>query len=92
MCTSEIEENDKFLESAQEKYSTCTKAFHLSKAKLLDLQKKKTIVGPPENICMTNTPDHDNRYASTKFPPCDTEIFQGGYEEWSSFWDMFTAV
>lgn len=27
-----------------------------------------------------------------KLPPCDTEDFHGGYEEWPSFRDMFTAV
>lgn len=27
-----------------------------------------------------------------QLPPCDTDIFHGGYEEWQSFRDMFTAV
>lgn len=27
-----------------------------------------------------------------KVPPCDTEIFEGSYEQWPSFRDMFTAV
>ncbi|KAI8115881.1 hypothetical protein CVS40_11972 [Lucilia cuprina] len=27
-----------------------------------------------------------------KLPPCDTQEFYGGYEEWPSFRDMFTAI
>ncbi|XP_017492540.1 PREDICTED: uncharacterized protein LOC108380658, partial [Rhagoletis zephyria] len=30
--------------------------------------------------------------ACIKVPPCDTEVFYGGYEDWPSFRDMFTAV
>lgn len=34
----------------------------------------------------------DNSPICIKVPPCDTDIFSGGYEEWPSFRDMFTAV
>lgn len=82
-----------FKSSAQEKYGACTKSFHKCKAKMLDLQK--SLVSPPNNSIITVPSDSFNpsdSFSCIKVPPCDTENFQGGYEDWPSFRDMFTAV
>lgn len=92
-CTRKCEKADTDeLDSVRGKYATCTKDFHRCKSKILDCLK--ALVPPPsssptEHILGTQHPDTIN---CIKVPPCDTEIFYGGYEEWPSFRDMFTAV
>ncbi|XP_075159825.1 uncharacterized protein LOC142232979 [Haematobia irritans] len=80
-----------FKESALEKYGNCTKSFHRLMTRILDFQK--TLVAPPD-LGKTFMPfeNTDTSFSSIKVPPCDTEDFHGGYEEWPSFRDMFTAV
>lgn len=41
-------------------------------------------------IQVIHTPSEHQPYL--KVPACDTEVFYGGYEDWPSFRDMFTAV
>ncbi|XP_075152891.1 uncharacterized protein LOC142226662 [Haematobia irritans] len=87
-----IDDVDKeFKKAAQEKYATCTKTFHRCKARILDYQK--TLISPSDpSRTSFNLQDTDTDFSCIKVPPCDTENFQGGYEEWPSFRDMFTAV
>ncbi|XP_075154241.1 uncharacterized protein LOC142227692 [Haematobia irritans] len=84
---------DEFTASAKEKYRVCTSSFHRCKAKMLDLQK--TFLPPPAPSPIQfplETTESISSFGCIKVPPCDTENFQGGYEEWPSFRDMFTAV
>lgn len=83
----------KFKESARSKFGTCSDAYMLCRSQLLDMLKViRSNAAPLENI----TSDTDNVATSSgaflKLPPCDTEIFSGGFEEWPSFRDIFTAV
>ncbi|XP_075163077.1 uncharacterized protein LOC142235702 [Haematobia irritans] len=85
----EIEKN--FKESALEKYGTCVCSYHRLLSKILDLQK--TLVAPSDSSKLLSALENsDSSFSCIKVPPCDTENFQGGYEEWPSFRDMFTAV
>lgn len=79
------------LESIKTKFSICTQAFHKCKAKIIDMQKANFVplVAPQVDQALQNS---DNFSGCIKVPPCDTEVFYGGYEEWPSFRDMFTAV
>ncbi|XP_059223054.1 uncharacterized protein LOC131996886 [Stomoxys calcitrans] len=81
--------DQKSLEAARGKYSTCTKSFHNCKANIFDLQK--TFVASPisSSFIANDIPATD---LAIKVPPCDTELFYGGYEEWPAFRDMFSAV
>ncbi|XP_075163827.1 uncharacterized protein LOC142236490 [Haematobia irritans] len=80
-----------FKESALEKYGNCTKSFHRLMTKILDFQR--TFVTPPDSSKVSIPFENsDSNFSCMKVPPCDTENFQGGYEEWPSFRDMFTAV
>ncbi|XP_075162717.1 uncharacterized protein LOC142235346 [Haematobia irritans] len=82
---------DEFINAAKEKYRSCTLRFHTCKAKMMDAQK--SFVAPP-NPSQVSLPldNSDSSFSCIKVPPCDTENFQGSYEEWPSFRDMFTAV
>lgn len=79
-------------DTVRAKYATCTKNFHTCKSKIFDLQKSLFTPSPnivPKSLTETQSPDTFN---CIKVPACDTEIFYGGYEEWPSFRDMFSAV
>lgn len=78
-----------FFESVRAKHSACTRAFHKCKAKMLDIQKSFVIDSPNNNF---QPVVNEDSYAHVKVPPCDTDIFYGGYDEWPSSRDMFTAV
>lgn len=53
---------------------------------------------PAPQVASTNIPTPlttlppSNQFNYLKVPACDTEVFYGGYEDWPSFRDMFTAV
>ncbi|GBP95433.1 hypothetical protein EVAR_68848_1 [Eumeta japonica] len=77
------------LESARGKYLSCTRAYQKCKAKIMDCQKAFIINAPIQILEHTQAEDI---FPQVKVPPCDTDNFYGGYEEWPSFRDMFTAV
>lgn len=91
MALSKDEDIDtEFKESARAKYATCTQAFQKCKAKIFDSQKSIVKCIPANSPAELHSV-HDD-YMSVKVPPCDTGFFHGGYEEWPSFRDLFSAV
>lgn len=81
------------MDSARSKYENCTTQYHRCKSKMFDVQK--TLIIPNISIAPEVSMDsriRENTFGYIKVPPCDTEVFHGGYEEWPSFRDMFTAV
>ncbi|XP_075170155.1 uncharacterized protein LOC142242472, partial [Haematobia irritans] len=100
LCTTDLAnlknedtEKRRLLESAREKYANCTKQFHKCKSEILDAQK--ALIAPTNfssNHNFEESHAQDKSFSCIKVPPCDTEIFYGGYEEWPAFRDMFTAV
>lgn len=65
------------LESARSKYSNCTTQFHRCKSQMLDIQKA-LVIPSPNLFAESRSPD--TTFAHIKVPPCDTEVFNGGYE------------
>lgn len=94
LCSVKDEDVDReFIESARGKFTACTRSFHKCKAKIMDLQK--SLVVPHASLSGDGNQDFnsfDQSFDCIKVPPCDTELFYGGYEEWPAFRDMFTAL
>ncbi|XP_075167803.1 uncharacterized protein LOC142239957 [Haematobia irritans] len=81
-------------ESLHSKFNESCKSYKICKTSLLDLmgiEKRKmemSSVAPDR----TETRQSDEGGFSVKLPPCDTELFTGGYDKWPSFRDMFSAI
>ncbi|XP_065368962.1 uncharacterized protein LOC135961390 [Calliphora vicina] len=80
--------------TAQEQYDSCVDIYYLTISKILNLVKPTKIsIEARESIGPTlPNPPNSNFNSGLKLPPCDTQIFSGGYEDWPAFRDMFTAV
>ncbi|XP_049301831.1 uncharacterized protein LOC125775361 [Bactrocera dorsalis] len=90
---SDLPEN--FKSSAYSKYEHCLDQYEETRAMISDkLRLFKAIAPTPQP--RVELPQVQIQEASSgihlKVPACDTEIFHGGYEQWPSFRDMFTAV
>ncbi|XP_075150837.1 uncharacterized protein LOC142224944 [Haematobia irritans] len=82
----------------------CSEAYYTARSKILDIlrisggqarQNARHSLVPeyiPQNQNSIPASSHNTNDSYIKVPPCDTEVFKGGYEEWPSFRDMFTAV
>ncbi|XP_075162853.1 uncharacterized protein LOC142235486 [Haematobia irritans] len=93
-------------EKARVNFTVCSEAYYASRSRLLDISRVASSSNPraeasrigispsdfplPRYSLETQAVGSPNVYI--KVPPCDTEVFRGGYEEWPSFRDMFTAV
>ncbi|XP_059222988.1 uncharacterized protein LOC131996859 [Stomoxys calcitrans] len=79
-------------ESIHSKFNESCRSYKACKTSMLDLmdieQGKMDRSSRPSGIIETET---ETGY-SLKVPPCDTELFSGGYDKWPSFRDMFTAI
>ncbi|XP_036345252.1 uncharacterized protein LOC118754483, partial [Rhagoletis pomonella] len=90
----ETEEQDlpeDFKASAYNKYRSCLITYEDMKAQIGDqllLLNQATNTTPTPSMSQPQ----ENSSFGLKVPPCDTETFYGGYEQWPSFRDMFTAV
>ncbi|XP_075154865.1 uncharacterized protein LOC142228347 [Haematobia irritans] len=93
-------------EKARVNFTVCSEAYYASRSRLLDISRVASSSNPKAEASRIGMPPIDfplPRYSLEtqavgspnvyiKVPPCDTEVFRGGYEEWPSFRDMFTAV
>lgn len=80
-------------QSTHSKFSVSCKTYKGCKAQILDLlqiERQKATKVPIGSETAGASP-LDTSF-SLKLPPCDTEIFSGGYEKWPSFRDMFSAI
>lgn len=90
-------QDKEFMDSARGKFHSCSESYYDCKSRILDLLRLKR--GGMRQLDMTTPmaplpPSGPSAFSglNIKLPPCDTEIFEGGYEEWPSFRDMFIAI
>ncbi|XP_036347325.1 uncharacterized protein LOC118756683, partial [Rhagoletis pomonella] len=89
---SDLPEN--FKSSAYSKYENCLDQYEETKAMISDQLKLLNPVSaptPPPRVKVSPIQEKSSGIY-LKVPACDTETFHGGYEQWPSFRDMFTAV
>ncbi|XP_059225279.1 uncharacterized protein LOC131997762 [Stomoxys calcitrans] len=81
--------------STHSKFGSTCKAYKECKASIMDLlfieRQKLAKSQAVENKGQQDVLPDQSAY-SLKLPPCDTEIFSGGYDKWPSFRDMFSAI
>ncbi|XP_073814315.1 uncharacterized protein [Musca autumnalis] len=80
-------------DSIHSKFNESCKSYKECKASILDLihiEKQKLEKAQTQSNVSKNNSNDTN--FSLKIPPCDTEIFSGGYDKWPSFRDMFSAI
>ncbi|XP_059220655.1 uncharacterized protein LOC131995716 [Stomoxys calcitrans] len=88
-----------FKQNAKINFNVCSEAYYETRSQITDVLRISGRTGTrsmtrqsldPRTPVSPQFPDNPDIYI--KVPPCDTEVFKGGYEEWPSFRDMFTAV
>ncbi|XP_075150612.1 uncharacterized protein LOC142224708 [Haematobia irritans] len=96
----------KLKDNAGVNFNICLETYYVARSRVLDMIKvvsspnprteaSRLAISPNEfpSPCPSVTEQRgDSSGIYLKVPPCDTEVFKGGYEEWPSFRDMFTAV
>ncbi|XP_067639413.1 uncharacterized protein [Eurosta solidaginis] len=79
--------------SVEQKFAKCLETYQTCKSGILEaLQLFNTASTNQQQIPAHPINNSDANGFYLKVPPCDTEVFHGGYEDWPSFRDMFTAV
>ncbi|KAI8116229.1 hypothetical protein CVS40_11664, partial [Lucilia cuprina] len=84
-------------EKAKVNFNACSETFYSCKSNIMDMLRITRISPTSHNISsrlslpLQPFPPQSSSI-HIKLPPCDTEIFEGSYEKWPSFRDMFTAV
>ncbi|XP_049315627.1 uncharacterized protein LOC125779110 isoform X1 [Bactrocera dorsalis] len=85
-----------FKSSAYDIYENCLDQYEETKAMISDQLKLIKTIAPTPHPRVELPQMQQYQEASSgiqlELPACDTETFYGGYEEWPSFRDMFTAV
>ncbi|XP_073821398.1 uncharacterized protein [Musca autumnalis] len=80
-------------DSIHSKFNESCKSYKDCKASILDLihieKQKLEKIQTQSNVPKSNSNETN---FSLKVPPCDTEIFSGGYDKWPSFRDMISAI
>ncbi|XP_073814339.1 uncharacterized protein [Musca autumnalis] len=75
------------------KFTECCRSYKECKSSILDLihiEQQKLLSSEPKS--KEEKVSNSGSGFSLKLPPCDTELFSGGYYKWPSFRDMFTAI
>ncbi|XP_059217426.1 uncharacterized protein LOC131994659 [Stomoxys calcitrans] len=91
-----------YRDNARVNFNASSEAYYMARSQILDILRisggnarqnaRHSLI--PAYIPQPSV-DHSSQEVAgsyIKVPPCDTEVFKGGYEEWPSFRDMFTAV
>ncbi|XP_054084326.1 uncharacterized protein LOC114804559 [Zeugodacus cucurbitae] len=82
------------LKTTYVKYESCLDLFNETKAMISDQLQLKNISAPTPQprveLPQVQAPEA-SRGIHFEVPACDTEIFDGSYEQWPSFRDMFTT-
>ncbi|XP_075167628.1 uncharacterized protein LOC142239732 [Haematobia irritans] len=81
-------------ESMHSKFNESCKSYKICNTAILDLigiEKRRMEEQRRPNTIPESRPTDDTGF-SIKVPPCDTELFSGGYDKWPSFRDMFSAI
>ncbi|XP_075157883.1 uncharacterized protein LOC142231149 [Haematobia irritans] len=81
-------------ESIHSKFNESCRSYKSCKTSILDLIEieKRKMDNSSRSAERTEIRTSDENGFSLKVPPCDTEIFSGGYDKWPSFRDMFSAI
>ncbi|XP_049315700.1 uncharacterized protein LOC125779129 [Bactrocera dorsalis] len=83
-------------QSAYAIYENCLDQYEETKAMISDQLKLIKAIAPTPHprVELPQMQQYQEASSGIQFelPACDTETFYGGYEEWPSFRDMFTAV
>ena len=79
------------LQAVIDTYEDCRKQYYNMQRTLRAAIASQT-PQPPLTSTQLFTPAQAQNDSFVKVPPCDTEVFEGSYEKWPSFRDMFTAV
>ncbi|XP_058980324.1 uncharacterized protein LOC131803245 [Musca domestica] len=76
------------------KFSECCRSYKECKSSILDLIQieQQKLLGSVSKSKEENKVASNDTSFSLKIPACDTEVFSGGYDNWPSFRDMFTAI
>ncbi|XP_067612621.1 uncharacterized protein [Eurosta solidaginis] len=79
--------------SVEQKFAKCMETYQTCKSEILEaLQTFNTASTNQQQIPAHPINDSNSNGCYLKVSACDTEVFHGGYEDWPSFRDMFTAV
>ncbi|XP_075157769.1 uncharacterized protein LOC142231036 [Haematobia irritans] len=95
MTSDDTTSKEEELQSTQSKFAASLKSYKECKAALLDLifiEKQKLTTARMDDTCQRTSSPSDTLGYSLKVPPCDTEVFSGGYDKWPGFRDMFSAI
>ncbi|XP_059221362.1 uncharacterized protein LOC131995991 [Stomoxys calcitrans] len=91
-----------FRANARINFNASSEAYYTARSQILDILRisggnarqnaRHSLIPAYIPQPSANHPSQEIGSGYIKVPPCDTEVFKGGYEEWPSFRDMFTAV
>jgi len=85
----EAETNDEDKAAIRGKYASTNKDYHECRAHIMELLTQQS---RPMGLNSTQLPPAFQSHRSLPVPPCDINDFEGSYEEWPTFRDLFTAV
>lgn len=93
MTSENPDQNDDTRTSIHAKFSESCKSYKSWKASILDLMQieKQNYEKSVSRESESKGQSEESSF-SLKVPPCDTELFSGGYDKWPSFRDMFSAI
>lgn len=105
LMVSQVSSSDGNLkENCKLNFNACSETYYVARSHMLDMIRlSEGYNAPADRSRLAATQPIYSRHSLPlqssndtsgflKVPPCDTEVFEGGYEQWPSFRDMFTSV